>query len=65
MRASVAISSGQVSRSQSTKSRVAPPAGSAAGDATNKLDHSGRIYVKRTRRKKVKLKNKEKVFAAT
>jgi hypothetical protein len=41
---------------------VAPPAGSAAGDATNKLDHSGDIYVKRTR-KKGKLKAKRKVFA--
>jgi hypothetical protein len=30
----------------STKSDVAPPAGSAAGDATNKLDHSGDSYVK-------------------
>jgi hypothetical protein len=45
------------------KSRVAPPAGSTAGDATNKLDRSGRIYVKRTRSKKKEKKLKRKVFA--
>jgi len=48
-------------------SKAQKPRGAAcgftAGDATNKLDHSGRIYVKRTRSKPKEKKLKRKVFA--